>query len=241
MIYRFEIRNFSIDSPFHIKVYFQDLEVEQSHNGIIQPLSVHGKDAYYFYLNASTPENRVRETNSLTGYFDTYGTDENRSNADSNFGNVAGYVSITVDMNTQNYSLLSLADINLFEVNDYSIRDDNRSIDYTMANPALWKLKVNTSEAFTLDFHESFSPWWEAVIQSEGQDKVHIGSVLLHDGINSFNINNTGVLDIQLRYIPQTWFETGLIVAGVTAISLVVILILDRTRSRIPFLWMNDK
>jgi hypothetical protein len=241
MVYKFSIRNFSINTPYHIKVYFQDLEVEQSHNGIIQPLSVHGKDAYYFYLNASTPENRIRETNSLTGYFDTYGTDEDRSNADSNNRNMAGYVSITVDMNMRNHSLLSLAGINLFEVNDYSIHDDNISIDYSMDNPTLWKLKVNTSEAFTLDFHESFSPWWEAVIQTDGQDEVHIGSVLLHDGINSFNINNTGVLNIQLRYIPQTWFETGLIVAGVTAISLVVILILDRTRSRIPFLWMNDK
>ena len=48
-----------------------------------------------------------------------------------------------------------------------------------------------------------------------------IKSIPLYSVINGFWINETGDLEVVIRYKPQDWFEMGLGISGITFISCV--------------------
>jgi hypothetical protein len=236
-IYKFLVQDFSINSPFHVKVYFQDTKSEQTFDGIYEPLAVHGRDAYYFYGNASTVERDIGEVSSLSGHFDTFDLGEGNITSNTKEENIYGYITIMVDATNSQVDLLSFSNISISQLSIYPSQNDQLDLNYTMINPTLWKLGLNTSKPFILNFHESYSPWWEASVKNDMTDNtVQVRSVLIHDGINSFKINETGYLDIELRYVPQIWFENGLLIAGITLLFSISCLVVDRFKSRIRLL-----
>ena len=86
--------------------------------------------------------------------------------------------------------------------------------EYTKINPTLWKVKVHTSTPFTLAFAESFDPRWQAKIFKNGGEVEIADSTVMHGAINSFDVNQTGDLDITIRYTQQNGYEIGLIISG---------------------------
>ena len=103
----------------------------------------------------------------------------------------------------------------LFEVKE----EPAEIINYTKINPTLWKVKVNATKPFMLSFAESYDPLWEARVYKDGKLVEKVRSIPLYSIINGFWINETGELEIVIRYTPQDWFELGLKISGLTFIG----------------------
>jgi len=52
----------------------------------------------------------------------------------------------------------------------------------------------------------------------------------LYGAINSFHVNQTGDLDIAIRYVRQDWFEIGLLISGITIAFCIFYLFYDWPR-----------
>ncbi|RLI84816.1 MAG: hypothetical protein DRO98_08150, partial [Archaeoglobales archaeon] len=57
-------------------------------------------------------------------------------------------------------------------------------------------------------------------------------SIPLYSVINGFWVNETGNLEIVIRYTPQDWFELGLKISGLTFIDCISYLFYDRRREK---------
>lgn len=58
-------------------------------------------------------------------------------------------------------------------------------------------------------------------------------SIPLYSVVNGFWIDETGDLDVVIRYKPQDWFEIGLVVSGTTFVLCVLYLFYDWRRGRV--------
>jgi len=58
-----------------------------------------------------------------------------------------------------------------------------------------------------LSFAEAYDPLWEARVYKDGRKIETVKSIPLYSVINGFWINETGNLEIIIRYTPQDWFE----------------------------------
>jgi len=105
-------------------------------------------------------------------------------------------------------------------------------INYTKINPTLWKVKVNAAKPFTLSFAEAYDPIWEARVYKDGKKVETVKSIPLYSVINGFWINETGELEIVIRYKPQDWFERGLIISATTFIGCIGYLFYDWRRGK---------
>ncbi len=108
----------------------------------------------------------------------------------------------------------------------YSITDDQQlfpdsfnshaskfSINYSKIDPTKYILSVDSDKPFVLAFAESYDPSWVAYT-----DKDEYNSLPIYSAINSFEINETGHLDITVEYKPQRWFYYGTMISLFTSI-----------------------
>lgn len=100
-------------------------------------------------------------------------------------------------------------------------------ISYEKINPTLWKVKVNATKPFMLSFAEAYDPLWEARVYKNGELIEKTRSLPLYSVINGFWINQTGDLEIVIRYVPQDWFEIGLIISAITFICCIAYLVYE--------------
>lgn len=98
---------------------------------------------------------------------------------------------------------------------------------YIKANPTLWKIKINAIKPFMMTFSESYNPLWEARVYKNGKLVKKVPSVPVYGVINGFWINQTGELEIVLRYIPQEYFEHSLKISSMTFLSCIFYLVYD--------------
>jgi hypothetical protein len=103
---------------------------------------------------------------------------------------------------------------------------------YAKLNPTLWKVHTTASKPFVLNFAESYDPLWEARVYKDGKKVNVIKSDPAYGVINSFEVNQTGNLDIVIRYGPQDGYEAGLVTSGTTLVFCVVYLFYDRSRNK---------
>ena len=116
----------------------------------------------------------------------------------------------------------------LFEINNKSAR----ILNYIKINPTLWNVKISAFKPFMLCFAESYDPLWEARIYKNGKKVKVAKSIPLYSVINGFWIDETGELEIVIRYKPQDWFELGLAISAMTFTLCIFYLIWDWRRSR---------
>jgi len=116
-------------------------------------------------------------------------------------------------------------------------------IHYERIDPTLWKAKVIAKRPFMLVFAEAYNPLWEARIYKDGKLVEKVESIPLYSVINGFWINETGELEIVIRYVPQDWFELGLKISGTTFALCVFYLVYDWRRSRGDWwaLWLRRR
>ena len=91
---------------------------------------------------------------------------------------------------------------------------------------------MNATKPFMLSFAESYDPLWEARIYKNGKLVEKVRSIPLYSVINGFWINETGNLEIVIRYTPQDWFELGLKISGLTFIGCIAYLFYDWRREK---------
>jgi hypothetical protein len=115
----------------------------------------------------------------------------------------------------------------------FSIKENPaKVISYEKINPTLWKVKVNATKPFMLSFAEAYDPLWEARVYKDGRKVETVKSIPLYSVINGFWINETGNLEITIRYKPQDWFEIGLMISATTFIGCVGYLFYDWRKER---------
>jgi len=102
---------------------------------------------------------------------------------------------------------------------------------YAKLNPTLWKVHTTASKPFVLNFAESYDPLWEARVYKDGKKVDVIKSDPAYGVINSFQVNQTGNLDIVIRYRPQDGYEAGLVTSGATLVFCVVYLFYNWSRN----------
>ncbi len=105
-------------------------------------------------------------------------------------------------------------------------------VNYTKINPTLWKVKVNATKPFMLSFAEAYDPLWEARVYKDGKLVEKVRSIPLYSVINGFWINETGNLEIVIRYTPQDWFELGLMISATTFIGCIGYIFYDWRREK---------
>lgn len=104
---------------------------------------------------------------------------------------------------------------------------------FTRINPTLWKAHVNATQQFLISFVESYNPLWEARVYKNGQRVETVKAIPLYGLINGFQINTTGEnLDVEIRYVPQDWFEIGLVISGTTFVLCIGYLVYDWRREK---------
>ena len=99
-------------------------------------------------------------------------------------------------------------------------------------NPTLWKVKVNATKPFMLSFAESYDPLWEVRIYKNGKLVGKVRSIPIYSVINGFWINETGDLEIVIRYTPQDLFENSLAISTIIFIGCIGYLIYDWRKER---------
>lgn len=105
-------------------------------------------------------------------------------------------------------------------------------LNYKKINPTLWKVKVNAKRPFMLSFAEAYDPLWEARIYKNGKKIETVKSIPLYSVINGFWIDQTGDLEIVIRYKPQDWFEIGLVISALTFIGCIGYLFYDWRKNK---------
>ncbi|WP_456237159.1 hypothetical protein [Archaeoglobus neptunius] len=95
----------------------------------------------------------------------------------------------------------------------------------------MWKVKVQAKKPFMLSFAEAYDPLWEARIYKDGKLVEKVKSIQLYSVINGFWINETGNLEIVIRYKPH-WFEIGLLISATTFIGCITYLFYDWRREK---------
>jgi len=99
--------------------------------------------------------------------------------------------------------------------------------EYKKINPTLWKVKVKAEKPFMLSFAEAYDPLWEARVYKNGKKIKTVKSLPLYAVINGFWIDETGDLEIVIRYKPQDWFEVGLAISALTFLGCIGYLVYD--------------
>jgi SAM-dependent methyltransferase len=103
----------------------------------------------------------------------------------------------------------------------YATRENSTQIkEYRKNNPALWTVRVNTSQPFMLSFSESYDPLWQARVYKNNKLVENIEPLPLYDVINGFWINTVGEnLRIVIEYRPQKLFDVGLAFSCLTFVA----------------------
>ncbi|RLI29146.1 hypothetical protein DRO58_00500 [Candidatus Bathyarchaeota archaeon] len=108
----------------------------------------------------------------------------------------------------------------LFQFEQPSVRIES----YEELNPFLWKVKVSTARPFMLSFAKTYDQFWEVNIYKKGEKIKAVRSIPLYGLINGFWIDETGELEILIKYKPWDYFKIGLIVSAVTFICYITYL-----------------
>ena len=105
-------------------------------------------------------------------------------------------------------------------------RNNNEITESRRDSPTHWHVKVEISQPTTIGFAEPYDQSWKASVYKAGNKIDVIKAVPLYGTINGFYVKDTGDLEIDIEYVPQKWYDIGLIISFLTiAISILYILI----------------
>ncbi|MEM3596865.1 MAG: glycosyltransferase [Candidatus Bathyarchaeia archaeon] len=96
---------------------------------------------------------------------------------------------------------LSLGDL-------FTAKSDGISISYEKVNPCLFRVYVNTNEAFTLIFSDTYDSLWKAFVDSEA-----VPPNLAYSIVNSYRINKTGQFAITIYFDGQLYADMSLTIS----------------------------
>jgi hypothetical protein len=106
--------------------------------------------------------------------------------------------------------------------------------DIHQVDSTLWHLNITASKPFTLVFTEGFDTYWGATITAN-DNSYTLGSKEIFGSINSFQINQTGNLQVTLQYKPQIWLNYGILVTLSLLVVTLICLAIRFKKQKTPY------
>ena len=94
-------------------------------------------------------------------------------------------------------------------------------------NLTLWNVSISTSSPATIRFAEPYVQAWEPSVYKDGKKIEVVNSLPLYGVLNAFQIKNTGDLNIILNFVPQYWYQIGLLMSGLTFAFCIIYIIYE--------------
>lgn len=116
------------------------------------------------------------------------------------------------------YEILGSSDIISVDTSSALIKSKKR------VNPSEWNLNVETTGPFVLSFSQSYHQNWQARILKNNSQVDLVNAIPNNGIISKFLIEQTGDLDIIVKYEPQSWFEISVMISVVSLTSQLVIM-----------------
>jgi hypothetical protein len=85
--------------------------------------------------------------------------------------------------------------------------------EYSNVDPTRWHMKISAQKPFLLAFAETYDTQWIAEVYRDGRQIGTIMPISLYDTMNGYWVNETGELEIRLRYKSQERYEQAMIVS----------------------------
>ena len=124
--------------------------------------------------------------------------------------------------------ILETADVIVYQINSTPVQtvwvDSGANLSQLKTvDPTRIDLLVNSNRPFNITFAESFDGNWRATVVNSNGTTLEISNPQEYDEMNRFAINSTGQnLNIELRYLPQDWFEFSLLISVVSWICILL-------------------
>jgi len=100
-------------------------------------------------------------------------------------------------------------------------------------NPTVWTAKIKVIESTSeINFLQSYDPYWNLELFKNNKLVKRIPSEMSEQGLNKFQIDETGNFGARIVYSKQSYFYIGLIISGITFISCVGYLIYDWRKNK---------
>ena len=93
-------------------------------------------------------------------------------------------------------------------------------ISYEKINPTLWKAEIEANEPFILSFLDGYDQSWSAYVNGQEYKPIK-----LYSTVNGFLINQTGLIEVTIKYKPQDLFDIGLVISIATLVFSIILII----------------
>jgi len=113
-----------------------------------------------------------------------------------------------------------------------SPKGQSYSVNSEEINPTEYKLKINSTEPFMLRFAETYDTGWEAEIYKNDKEVEVLKPLPLHGIMNGFWVNETGDIEIRVKYKPQELSESGLVMFCLVTIFSILYIFYDWIKSK---------
>jgi len=100
-------------------------------------------------------------------------------------------------------------------------------LDYEKINPTKITAAINATQPFILAISEALDQSWTAHVNGKETKPTS-----LYLGLKGFYINQTGLLEITIEYVPQRWFFYGSIISLTTFLTIITYLTITYTRTK---------
>ena len=101
-------------------------------------------------------------------------------------------------------------------------------VDYQGLSSTSWKATVNSTAPFMLTIAQPYDNGWVAYVNGQKVSSEPVYSIL-----NGFWINQTGVVEISIVYVPQQEFQAGVDIAIVFMLASIGVIVIVFARARI--------
>jgi hypothetical protein len=103
---------------------------------------------------------------------------------------------------------------------------------YSNDDPTHWKIRISAPRAGIIAFAEPYDKTWQAAVYKDGKKVDVVNSIPLYGAFNSFEIKQTGDLDVVLKFAPQYWYEVGIVISGITIAFCIFYIIYDWRKNK---------
>lgn len=100
-------------------------------------------------------------------------------------------------------------------------------LEYEKINPTKITAAINATRPFILAISEALDQSWTAYVNGK-----EIKPTSLYLGLKGFYINQTGLLEITIEYVPQRWFFYGSIISLTTFFTITAYLTITYTKTK---------
>jgi hypothetical protein len=100
-------------------------------------------------------------------------------------------------------------------------------LNYQKTNPTEITATINATRPFILAISEALDNSWTAYVNGTQYQPIS-----LYLGLKGFQINQTGLLEVSVEYVPQRWFFYGSVISFTTFLACTIYLVITYPKTR---------